>query len=145
MENWRISPFLGSAQLQCKDMTMGLSFVADGFWIIKRFWETAHLPLSLANINTYLSLREKCWSGVGVGWGVGGRCAVSQKRIMIDREGGAANFFPKTVVPWYCSAENRPSLRSATSEWPMIGPFSRLQVVPHFFSGIVERAKGERA
>ena len=26
-----------------------------------RFWETAHLPLTFANINTYFSLRAKCW------------------------------------------------------------------------------------
>ena len=29
--------------------------------------ETAHLPLPLANINTYLSLRAKCWLREGVG------------------------------------------------------------------------------
>ena len=26
-----------------------------------RFWETAHLPLPLVKINTYFSLRAKCW------------------------------------------------------------------------------------
>ena len=31
------------------------------------FWETAHLPLPYANINTYFSLREKCWLKEGVG------------------------------------------------------------------------------
>ena len=30
-------------------------------------WETAHLPLPSAYINTYLSLREKCWLKGGVG------------------------------------------------------------------------------
>ena len=25
------------------------------------FWETAHLPLPKTNINSYLSLRAKCW------------------------------------------------------------------------------------
>ena len=29
--------------------------------------ETAHLPLPLANINSYLSLRAKCWLREGVG------------------------------------------------------------------------------
>ena len=29
--------------------------------IIMRFWETTHLPLPQANINTYFSLRGKCW------------------------------------------------------------------------------------
>ena len=29
--------------------------------IILRFWETAYLPLPQVNINTYFSLREKCW------------------------------------------------------------------------------------
>ena len=28
-------------------------------WIIKSFWETAHLPLPEANINTYFSLKIK--------------------------------------------------------------------------------------
>ena len=31
------------------------------------FWETAHLPLPYANINTYFSLREKGWLRGGVG------------------------------------------------------------------------------
>ena len=35
--------------------------------IIIRFWETAHLPLPQANINTYFSLRAKCWLRGGVG------------------------------------------------------------------------------
>ena len=26
-----------------------------------RFWETTHLPLPKANINTYFSLGAKCW------------------------------------------------------------------------------------
>ena len=33
------------------------------------FWETAHLPLSYANINTYISLRAKCLLGGGGGLG----------------------------------------------------------------------------
>ena len=32
-----------------------------------RFWETAHLPLPQTNINTYFSLRAKCWCRGGVG------------------------------------------------------------------------------
>ena len=44
--------------------------------IILRFWETAHLPLPLANINTFVSLRAKFWLRGGVG-------AVFQKRIMV--------------------------------------------------------------
>ena len=47
------------------------------YWIIIRFLETAHLPLPQANINTYFSLRAKCWCRGGVG----GR---SQKRITWD-------------------------------------------------------------
>ena len=35
--------------------------------IITRFWETAHLPLPQAIINTYFSLRAKCWLKGGVG------------------------------------------------------------------------------
>ena len=35
--------------------------------IILRFWETAHLPLPLASINTFVSLGEKCWLRGGVG------------------------------------------------------------------------------
>ena len=31
------------------------------------FWETAHLPLPYANINTYFSFRAKCWFRGGVG------------------------------------------------------------------------------
>ena len=31
------------------------------------FLETAHLPLPKANINTYFSLRAKCWIRGGVG------------------------------------------------------------------------------
>ena len=31
------------------------------------FWETAHLPLPYANINTYFSFRAKCWLRGGVG------------------------------------------------------------------------------
>ena len=30
------------------------------------FWDTDHLPLPYANINTYLSLRAKCWLRGGV-------------------------------------------------------------------------------
>ena len=37
------------------------------FWIIIRFWEAAHLPLPKASINTYFSLRAKCWLREGVG------------------------------------------------------------------------------
>ena len=36
-------------------------------YIIIHFWETAHLPLPKANINTYYSLRAKCWLRGGVG------------------------------------------------------------------------------
>ena len=36
-------------------------------WIIIPFWETAHLPLPSANINTYFSLRAKCGLRGGVG------------------------------------------------------------------------------
>ena len=32
-----------------------------------RFWETADIPLPLANMNTYFSLRAKCWLKGGVG------------------------------------------------------------------------------
>ena len=47
--------------------------------IIIRFWETTNLPLPQVNINTYFSLRAKCWL-----WGgVGGQ--FSQKRIMIRK------------------------------------------------------------
>ena len=35
--------------------------------IIIRFWQTAHLPLPLANIKTYFSLTAKCWLRGGVG------------------------------------------------------------------------------
>ena len=31
------------------------------------FWETAHLPLPLASINTYFSFRTKCWLRGGIG------------------------------------------------------------------------------
>ena len=34
--------------------------------IIVPFWETAQLPLPQANIDTYLSLRAKCWLREGV-------------------------------------------------------------------------------
>ena len=34
---------------------------------ILRFWETAQLPLPWANINTYFSLKAKCWLRRGVG------------------------------------------------------------------------------
>ena len=37
------------------------------FWIINRFWENADLPLPQANVNTYFSLRSKCWLRGGVG------------------------------------------------------------------------------
>ena len=37
------------------------------FWINLSFWETAHLPLPYANINTYFSLRAKWWLRGGVG------------------------------------------------------------------------------
>ena len=36
-------------------------------WINLGFWETAHLPLPLANIITYFLLRAKCWLRRGVG------------------------------------------------------------------------------
>ena len=34
--------------------------------IIIHFWETIHLPLPLAHINTCFSLRAKCWLGGGI-------------------------------------------------------------------------------
>ena len=37
------------------------SCVGGDIWIIIRFQETTHLPLPYANINTYFSLRAKCW------------------------------------------------------------------------------------
>ena len=37
------------------------------FFVTTRFWETAHLPLPLANINTYFSLKAKCLLRGGVG------------------------------------------------------------------------------
>ena len=45
----------------------GVECVTFVLRIIWRFWETAHLPLSKANIDTYLSLRAKCWLRGGVG------------------------------------------------------------------------------
>ena len=38
----------------------------NDLWIIMCFWETANLPLPKANINTYFSLRAKCWLRGGV-------------------------------------------------------------------------------
>ena len=38
-----------------------------GNGIVIHFWETAHLPLPYTNINTYFSLRAKCWLRGGVG------------------------------------------------------------------------------
>ena len=35
--------------------------------IIMRFWETTNIPLPQANINTYFSLRGKCWLKGAVG------------------------------------------------------------------------------
>ena len=40
---------------------------SKGNGIIIHFWETAHLPLPYANINTYFSLRANCWLRGGVG------------------------------------------------------------------------------
>ena len=34
--------------------------------VIIRFWETAHIPLPYDNINTFFSLRKKCWPKGGV-------------------------------------------------------------------------------
>ena len=56
--------------------------VGGDIWIIIRFQETAHLPLPYANINTYFSLRAKCWL-MGRG-----RWAVFQKLICQGLERG---------------------------------------------------------
>ena len=40
---------------------------SKGNGIIIHFWETAHLPLPYANINTYFSLRANYWLRGGVG------------------------------------------------------------------------------
>ena len=50
--------------LRCVNLSITLKGI-DG--IIMRFWETAHLPLSWDNVNTYISLRAKCWLRGGVG------------------------------------------------------------------------------
>ena len=49
--------------------TVSLTGIADPEGKVKNipFWETAHLPLPLANINTYFSLRAKGWLREGVG------------------------------------------------------------------------------
>ena len=49
--------------------TVSLTGIADPEGKVKNipFWETAHLPLPLANINTYFSLRAKDWLREGVG------------------------------------------------------------------------------
>ena len=44
-----------------------LSFKSAPNRIIIHFWETAHLPLLKANINTKFSLRTKCWLRGGIG------------------------------------------------------------------------------
>ena len=56
--------------------------VGGDIWIIIRFQETAHLPLPYANINTYFSLRAKCWL-MGRG-----RWAVFQKLLSQGLERG---------------------------------------------------------
>ena len=50
------------------------------FWIINRFWGNAHLPLPQANVNTYFSLRSKCWLREGVGGQV--LCEPSQNSLL---------------------------------------------------------------
>ena len=50
--------------LRCVNLSITLKGI-DG--IIIRFWETAHLPLPWDNVNTYFSLRAKCWLRGGVG------------------------------------------------------------------------------
>ena len=49
--------------------TVSLTGIADSEGKVKiiLFWETAHLPLHLTNINTCFSLREKGWLRGGVG------------------------------------------------------------------------------
>ena len=48
--------------------TVSLTGIADPEGKVKNipFWETAHLPLPLGNINTYFSLRAKGWLTEGV-------------------------------------------------------------------------------
>ena len=41
-------------------LRISLHFISKSKRIIKRFWETTHLPLPEANINTYFLLRSKC-------------------------------------------------------------------------------------
>ena len=50
--------------LRCVNLSITLKGI-DG--IIIRYWETAHLPLPWDNVNTYFSLRAKCWLRGGVG------------------------------------------------------------------------------
>ena len=40
--------------------------MSNKYGIIIRLWETVHLPLPWTTINTYSSLRAKCWSRGGV-------------------------------------------------------------------------------
>ena len=48
-------------------LRISLHFISKSKRIIKRFWETTHLPLPEANINTYFLLRSKWWLWGGVG------------------------------------------------------------------------------
>ena len=57
--------------------------------------ETAHLPLPLANINTYLSLRAKCWLREGVG----GQLPRNPLLISFGSAGrGGGGLLPEAVV-----------------------------------------------
>ena len=56
-----------SSSFRSQVFLTGVECVTFVLRIIWRFWETAHLPLPKANIDTYLSLRVKCWLRGGVG------------------------------------------------------------------------------
>ena len=69
---WAVSqkPKLIQEKIQQKSIQSTLS-KTDTFGFMIRFWETylftVHLPLSEANINTYFSLKAKCWLRRGGG------------------------------------------------------------------------------
>ena len=75
-----------------------LNIFYDIIMLTAQIYDTKNIPLSLnfsANINTYFSLKAKCWLGGGGG---GGKWAVSQKRIMIQ-----------TILSISCTAEKNHS------------------------------------
>ena len=74
-------------------------------WINLSVWETAHLPHPQANINTYCSLRAKCWAREGVG-GQFPRNLIDQEKylpcIISDAEHSEKTFSKNTIVIHFC-------------------------------------------